>query len=58
MTKNLMLLFVVEIDAKIAAGYWSGTKNVTLDDLQYTQGRKWDEAPVKEAAALWEDVNH
>jgi GTP cyclohydrolase II len=35
----------VEIDAKIAAGYFSGGKNITQQDLANTKGRsyQWDE---------------
>ena len=33
----------VEIDAKIASGYFSGTKVVTEADLVKTVGRTWEE---------------
>ena len=33
----------VEIDAKIAAGYFSSTKNLTEADLVKTVGRTWEE---------------
>jgi GTP cyclohydrolase II len=33
----------VEIDAKIAAGYFSSTKQLTDEDLVKTVGRTWEE---------------
>lgn len=33
----------VEIDAKIAAGYFSATKKLTEADLVKTVGRTWEE---------------
>lgn len=33
----------VEIDAKIAAGYFSSTKKLTEKDLVKTVGRTWEE---------------
>jgi len=47
----------VEIDAKIAAGYFSG-KKVTMDDLQQVKGRAWEDVPAKVLAATWEDISH
>ncbi|GAA99654.1 uncharacterized protein L969DRAFT_86929 [Mixia osmundae IAM 14324] len=41
----------VEIDAKIAAGYFSAGKKVTSEDLSKTVGRSWE--PTN-----WEDVAH
>jgi hypothetical protein len=34
----------VEIDAKIAAGYFTSGKQVTTQDLSKTVGRAWEEA--------------
>ena len=34
----------VEIDAKIAAGYFTSGKQVTEQDLAKTVGRAWEEA--------------
>ena len=34
----------VEIDAKIAAGYFTSGKQVTVQDLSKTVGRAWEEA--------------
>lgn len=33
----------VEIDAKIASGYFSSGKQVTENDLKKTVGRSWEE---------------
>ncbi len=33
----------VEIDAKIASGYFSASKKVTEADLVNTKGRNWDD---------------
>jgi len=33
----------VEIDAKIAAGYYTSGKGITTDDLIKTVGRTWEE---------------
>lgn len=33
----------VEIDAKIAAGYFSGTKKIVEADLVHTVGKSWDD---------------
>lgn len=35
--------FRVEIDAKIASGYFSGGKKITESDLVHTKGREWDD---------------
>lgn len=42
-TKFLSLIFRVEIDAKIASGYFSAAKKVTEADLVNTKGRNWDD---------------
>lgn len=34
----------VEIDAKIAAGYFTSGKQITEQDLSKTVGRGWEEA--------------
>ncbi len=34
----------VEIDAKIAAGYFTSGKQITQEDLVKTVGRAWEEA--------------
>lgn len=33
----------VEIDAKIAAGYFGGAKDVKAEDLHLTVGRAWED---------------
>lgn len=33
----------VEIDAKIAAGYFSASKQVRMEDLHLTVGRAWED---------------
>lgn len=33
----------VEIDAKIAAGYFGGAKDVKSEDLHLTVGRAWED---------------
>ena len=33
----------VEIDAKIAAGYFGGSKDVKTEDLHLTVGRAWED---------------
>jgi len=52
----------VEIDAKIAAGYFSSNKKVTENDLKNTVGRGWDnmEADKKKeiVAKTWEEMEH
>lgn len=44
---------MVEIDAKIAAGYFSGSRVITQENLAQTVGRQWEASPP-----TWEDVEH
>jgi hypothetical protein len=43
---------MVEIGAKIAAGYYTGGQAVTTEDLEAIQGRVW-----KEDGSQWEDLD-
>lgn len=43
---------MVEIGAKIAAGYFSGT-SVTAEQLENIKGRGW----TKDAPQVWEDID-
>ena len=49
---------MVEIRAKIAAGYYTGGDKVTREQLETIYGRGWDEKPAKDGVKLpWDDVN-
>jgi hypothetical protein len=49
---------VVEIQAKIAAGYFSNNVKVTNEALTNITGRGWnDEATAKDVPVTWDDVN-
>ena len=46
----------VEIDAKIASGYFSAGKVMTMAELAGVRGRDWDGVPLE--VKNWEDVEH
>jgi hypothetical protein len=50
---------MVEIQAKIAAGYYTGGEKVTGEQLETIYGRGWtaDEDPDKKITLPWDDVN-
>jgi|ERR1700761_6063442 len=49
---------MVEIRAKIAAGYYTGGDKVTGEDLETTKGRGWEEETAEDGVKLhWDDVN-
>jgi hypothetical protein len=43
---------MVEIGAKIAAGYYTGGQAVTSEQLEHIQGRNW-----KDDGRQWEDLD-
>jgi hypothetical protein len=49
---------MVEIGAKIAAGYYTDGNKVTGEDLETIYGRGWEEESAKDGTKLhWDDVN-